>query len=95
MSSFQAQYGLRLSRDIRGMKWDEFAALLAGLGPKTPLGMIVAIRAEENRDILKTFSPAQRRIRSEYRNRKAKSVPKQKTDDFLEQLKQAFITMAK
>ncbi len=77
------------------MKWDEFAALISGLGSKTPLGEIVAIRAEEDRDILKTFSPAQRRIRSEYRNRRVKKVPQKKTDDILEQLKQAFIQIAK
>lgn len=69
--------------------------LISGLGPKTPLGQIVAIRAEDNQDILKTYSPAQRRIRSEYRNKKAKNVKPEKVADALEGIKQAFIQMAK
>lgn len=95
ISSFQTQYGLRLSREINGMMWNEFVALLSGLGPETPLGRLVAIRAENDKDILKTFSPAQKRIRNEYRRRRAKRVPQQKIDDVLEQLKQAFIAASK
>lgn len=77
------------------MKWDEFAALLSGLGPETPLGRIVAIRAENDKDHLKHFSPAQHRIRNEYRNRKAKTVKKQELDAALDAFKNAFISMAK
>lgn len=95
VSSFQAQYGLRLSRDIQGMKWDEFAALLSGLDAKTPLGQIVSIRAEDDREILKTFSPAQKRIRSQYRNGKVKRMPQTELDAALNLFKNAFIAMAK
>lgn len=93
-ASFQAQYGLRLSKDLAGMKWDEFKALLCGISPETPLGRIVSIRAEDDKDILKHFTKEQRRIRSEWRNRKAKAVAEDQLDDMLEMLKQGFITIA-
>ena len=38
------------------MKWDEFQALLVGIGPETPLGNIVSIRAEDDPEILKHFT---------------------------------------
>ena len=51
------------------MSWDEFCTLLSGIMPKTPLGQIVSIRAEEDKDILKNFTDDQHRIRNEWRNR--------------------------
>ncbi len=76
------------------MKWDEFKALLSGLSPETPLGRIVSIRAEDDRDILKHFSKEQLRIRSEWHKRQAQAIPQEKMEDALEQLKKAFIKMA-
>lgn len=35
------------------MSWDEFRDLLSGLSPDTALGRMVAIRAEEDKEILK------------------------------------------
>lgn len=94
ISSFQTQYGIRLSRELQGMKWDEFKDLLSGLGPDTPLGRIVAIRSEEDKDMLKHFNKEQLRIRSEWRARKAKEVTPEQMDAALEQMKQAFIYLA-
>lgn len=94
LSSFQAQYGIRLSRELETMKWSEFVAMLSGLGPETPLGRIVSIRAEDNREVLKHFSKEQMKIRSDYRNKKAKTMSQAKTEDFLEQMKQALMSMA-
>lgn len=76
------------------MRWDEFCALLSGLGPETPLGRIVQIRAENDKEILKHFTKDQRRIRNEWRGRKAQSVSAENLDAFLEQMKQAFVQMA-
>ena len=77
ISSFQSQYGLRLSHELpAGMKWDEFANLLYGLGPDTALGRIVAIRTEEDKEILKNFTPEQHRIRNEWKRRRAKQIAK-------------------
>ena len=71
MASFQAEYGLRLSTELDHMKWQEFAIYLNGLGPETPLGRIVAIRAEDDPQQLKHFTPEQKRVRNEWRKRQA------------------------
>ena len=94
IASFQAQYGIRLSRDLKGMKWSEFRSLLVGIGADTPLGRVVSIRAEEDDEILKHFTKTQHRIRNEWRQRKAKHVDPKETMEFLEQMKQMFISMA-
>ncbi len=89
-----SQYGIRLSRDLKGMKWDEFRTLLVGIAPETPLGRIVAIRAEDDKAVLKHFTRDQRRIRSEWRRRRAQQVSAEERDKVLEALKQAFVSMA-
>lgn len=76
------------------MKWDEFRALLSGISADTPLGRIVQIRAEEDEDMLKHFTKEQHRIRNEWRSRKAQQVSPEKLNDFLEQMKNTFISMA-
>lgn len=76
------------------MKWDEFRDLLVGLGPETPLGRIVAIRAEDDKEVLKHFSKEQRRIRSEWRMRRAKKVSPENMDQILEDIKQSLIAWA-
>lgn len=91
VASFQSQYGIRLSRELKGMKWGEFKALLAGLSPESPLGRIVSVRAEEDKEVLKNFSREQHRIRNEWRGRKAKQMTEQEQQCALEELKQAFI----
>lgn len=59
------------------MKWDEFKALVSGLSADTPLGKLVSIRAENDKDILKHFSKEQKRIRNEWRSRSAQQMDKQ------------------
>lgn len=76
------------------MPWDEFRALLIGIGPDTPLGRIVSIRAEEDEEMLKHFSKEQLRIRSEWRSRSAKRVEQKDMEDILNSLKNAFLSMA-
>lgn len=56
------------------MTWDEFCTLLSGIMPETPLGQIVNIRSENDREKLKHFTPEQKRIRSEWRNRQVKKA---------------------
>lgn len=51
------------------MEWREFVALLSGIMPKTPLGMIVQIRSEEDKDILKHYTKEQHQIRNAWRSR--------------------------
>lgn len=76
------------------MSWDEFTDLLSGISPDTALGRIVAIRAEEDEEILKHFTQEQHRIRLEWRNKQAMKVSEEDRDKFLEAMKQAFIDMA-
>jgi hypothetical protein len=94
VSSFQTQYGLRLAREIHEMPWEEFKQLLSGIGPETPLGRIVAIRSETDKEILKHFSKEQRRIRNEWLQRRAKTVSESDMQQILEGFKQAFVSMA-
>lgn len=76
------------------MKWREFAQFMTGLDSKSPIGRIIAIRAEDDPEVLKNFNKDQHRIRNEWRNRKAKKMPQSEVDAFLESMKQAFISMA-
>lgn len=95
VASFQAQYGIRLSKQLDTMKWDEFKALLVGIGPDTPLGRIVSVRAEDDPDILKNFTAEQNRVRNEWRTRHRKvNTSNESRDRMLEELKNAFIKMA-
>ena len=66
-ASFAMQYGIRLRND--DMSWHEFCTLLTGIMPKTPLGEIVSVRSEEDKDILKNFTKEQHKIRNDWRNR--------------------------
>lgn len=61
------QYGIRIRND--DMSWNEFCTLLTGIMPETPLGQIVSIRSEENKDILKNFTKEQHEIRNNWRSR--------------------------
>lgn len=83
-----------MSESFHDVTWDEFAALLTGLDGNTALGKIVAIRAEDDKDMLKSFTPEQRRMRNEYRSSIAKKVKKEDMAKVLEAYKQAFIQMA-
>lgn len=76
------------------MSWQEFSYYLSGLGSDTPLGKIVSIRAETDPETLKDFTPEQKKIRSEYLQKKAKTMDKKTVDDAIEQFKQVFIGLA-
>lgn len=72
-ASFATQYGIRL-RNEPDMPWGEFITLLGGLMGDTPLGKIISIRSENDKDILKHFTKEQHRIRSEWRSRNIKKL---------------------
>lgn len=76
------------------MKWEEFRALLVGISPETPLGRIVSIRSEDDKDILKHFTTEQKRIRSEWQSRIARNKAPEDTEKILETMKNAFIAMS-
>ena len=83
-----------MSKSFEDVSWPEFKALLSGLDGNTALGRIVAIRAEEDKEVLKNFTPEQKRIRSEYRRKIAKQVSPEEMSQVLEMFKNAFIKMA-
>lgn len=56
------------------MSWGEFCTLLASIMPETPLGLVVNIRSENDKNILKNFTREQHRIRNEWRSRKARAM---------------------
>lgn len=77
------------------MSWREFSYLLEGLSGETPLGRIVSVRAENDPEALKDFTPEQRRIRNEYRRKIAKEKSSKEVENAMEQFKQAFIQISK
>ena len=95
VASFLSQYGIRLSRDLEGMSWREFSYLLGSISGDTPLGRIVAIRAENDPETLKHFTAEEKRIRNEYRRKNAKNKSDAEVTNAMEHFKQAFIRMAK
>ena len=94
-ASFLQQYNIRL-RTINDLPYEEFVIYLAGLLPETPLGNIVAIRSENNRDTLKHFTPQQKKIRNDWRayvNKIAsqdEDYVKRKTEQLAKAFEQAF-----
>ena len=64
-ASFAEQYGIRL-RHEKHMPYSEFSTLLAGIRAETPLGRIVQVRMEDDKDRLKAFTPEMRKIRRDW-----------------------------
>lgn len=94
VSSFQTQYGIRLSSDLPSMGWYEFSYLLQGLSGDTPLGRIIAVRAENRPEVIREMGANEKRIRNEYRKRLALKKTEAETDNALNNMKQAFIRLA-
>ncbi len=65
-SSFAWQYNIRLERE-NDMTWTEFFNLMTGLLSDSPLGQIINIRAEKQKETLKGFNKDQHAIRNEWR----------------------------
>lgn len=63
------------------MTWNEFCYLIEGLRPETPLGDIVGIRSENDKDILKNFSPSQLKIRNDYRRKMNEKINNKEIDE--------------
>ena len=94
-ASFLQQYNIRL-RTINDLPYEEFVIYLSGLLPETPLGNIVAIRSENNRDTLKHFTPQQKKIRSDWRKylnelaSQDEEYVKRKTEELTKAFERAF-----
>lgn len=77
------------------MSWDEFYDLLAGLDADTPLGKIVQIRTETDKEILKNFTPGQRQIRADWQRKVALERTDDETMNFVLSMQQVFKNMSK
>lgn len=76
------------------MPWDEFCSYLSGIMPNTPLGNMVQIRSETDRDIIKGFTAEQKRIHSEWQKRLAYEKPKNEVNNAIEMFKNVFKNLA-
>lgn len=92
VASFLSQYGLRIrTKEFETVSWDEFRSLLSGLSPDTPIGRVVAIRSETDKDVLKHFTADQKRIYDAWRARKAESITQ---ETYERQMKELELMMA-
>lgn len=72
-ASFAADYHIRL-RNEKDMSWGEFVSLLQGLSSESPLGRLISVRRENDKNMLKGFSPEQKAVRNEWRSRQRKKA---------------------
>ena len=67
---------------------------MVGMGAETALGRTVSIRAEDDKDVLKYFTPEMKKERSRWRNKMASQKKEEECIDFVEAMKQAFMDIA-
>lgn len=48
--------------------------MLGGIMPKTPLGQIISIRSENDKEMLKHFTSEQHKVRNDWRNRNMRKL---------------------
>lgn len=72
------------------MSWSEFCTLLSGIMPKTPLGQIVSIRSEEDKEILKSFTKEQHKILDEWRSRQVEQMTDEEKKEKIKKLQEIF-----
>ena len=77
------------------MEWGEFSSLLAGINGETPLGNIVRIRSEKDPEQIKKFTPAEKKIRSEWLNKNASQISIETYEKAMENFKSMFIALSK
>lgn len=65
--SITAQYGI-LPYAQGCIRYKDWAMLVAGLSTQTPLGQTVAVRMEQDKEIIRRFSPQQKKVRAEWQN---------------------------
>ena len=80
--SIATQYGILPSAQGE-LAYQEWAKLVSGLMDDTPLGRVVAVRAEKDRKAISGMNQWQRRIRAEWAAFKAKQLVKQSTPEKL------------
>lgn len=77
--SIATQYGV-LPAAQEDLSWQDWSKLVAGLMDNTPLGRVVAVRSEQNKDVIKNFSPWQQKIHAEWKSHQAKQMLERKSE---------------
>lgn len=91
--SIAKQYKL-LPSEQEKIHYSEWLLLVGGLMEDTPLGQIVLIRKEKDRDRIKRFTPYEMRIHNEWRSfRTKKLLANAKPEDFSKQFEKMFSAM--
>lgn len=93
-SSLKTQYGYSIRKEIDNMDWAELCSDISGLMGDTPLGNIVQIRSEDDRERLKNFTQDQKNIRWKYRMKMAQNVDQEEFKKVITDLQKAFKEMA-
>lgn len=93
-SSLKTQYGYSIRKEIDSMSWGELVSDISGLMSETPLGNIVQIRSEDDKEKLKNFTQEQKNIRWKYRMKMAKNVNQEEFKKVISELQKAFKEMA-
>lgn len=58
--------------------------------PKTPLGQVVSIRSEDDKEMLKNFNEHQRKIRRDWRSKQAKLRTDKENDLMMKEIEAVF-----
>lgn len=93
-SSLKTQYGYSIRKEINNMSWAELSSDISGLMGETPLGNIVQIRSEDDKERLKSFTQDKKNIRWKYRMKMAQNVDKEEFKKVIADLQKAFKEMA-
>ena len=76
------------------MDWAELCSDISGLMHDTPLGNIVEIRSEDDKERLKNFTQEQKNIRWKYRMKMAQNVDQEEYKKVITDLQKMFKEMA-
>lgn len=93
-SSLKKQYGYSVRKEIENMSWAELCSDISGLMHDTPLGNIVEIRSEDDKERLKNFTQEQKNIRWKYRTKIAQNMDKEEFKKVITDLQKMFKEMA-
>lgn len=93
-SSLKTQYGYSIRKEINNMSWAELSSDISGLMADTPLGNIVQVRSEDDKEKLKYFTQEQKNIRWKYRMKIAQNVDKEEYKKVIAEFQQLFKGMA-
>lgn len=86
-ASFATQYGIRL-RQEPDITYAEWARLVSGLMPDTPLGKVVQIRMEKDPSIISKYGEYERKVRADWNKFKYSQQSQEQTSQPVEQLQE-------